>query len=415
MAYENGKTYYIIPTCATGDAAYNQKILNKEVSPLALNTAGVSDYHYNNRNVNVYSLDWSADMQWKVMVYDGFARILCASNTAFGLDYYYGNNNAGNCDIYQVSGNDEDSKINFRTINASENLYRIQCYRNNADNNLYLTATGTSNGADVRWEELDSSKAAYQTWWLVPVENIAENTPPSTPSTIYTGILARHKTPQISNDKFSYYIDGIPDHDPSFASNNYIEDDCQMHPACGLNDGIYFNTSPDGIKIKDTLQKYIKLVFGNSSLTMLDKDTCYYLFGERRVNNDTSEFHPGVDIYYNKANAAIHSLFDGEVVYPPQKDYNENYYGAVGIYNDTLKVTFNYLHMKDISVKAGDIVSAGDPIGIQSNVSTENISDHLHFEVMPGKYTSGWASPVKSPASNLTSIIPYGYMDGVMI
>ena len=210
MAYENGKTYYIIPTCATGDAAYNQKILNKEVSPLALNTAGVSDYHYNNRNVNVYSLDWSADMQWKVMVYDGFARILCASNTAFGLDYYYGNNNAGNCDIYQVSGNDEDSKINFRTINASENLYRIQCYRNNADNNLYLTATGTSNGADVRWEELDSSKAAYQTWWLVPVENIAENTPPSTPSTIYTGILARHKTPQISNDKFSYYIDGIP-------------------------------------------------------------------------------------------------------------------------------------------------------------------------------------------------------------
>ena len=184
MAYQNGKTYYIIPTCATGDAAYNQKILSKQVQPLSLNTRGAGN-HYNNRNVNVYSLDWSTDMQWKVMVYDGFARILCAGDTSYGLDYYYGSSNPGNCDIYKVSGNDEDSKINFRTINASENLYRIQCYRNNADNNLYLTATGTANGADVRWQPLDSSKAAYQTWWLVPIENVSANTPatPTVPTT----------------------------------------------------------------------------------------------------------------------------------------------------------------------------------------------------------------------------------------
>ena len=85
MAYENGKTYYLIPTCATGDAAYNQKILNKEVSPLALNTAGVSDYHYNNRNVNVYSLDWSADMQWKVMVYDGLQEFFVLATLLLAL------------------------------------------------------------------------------------------------------------------------------------------------------------------------------------------------------------------------------------------------------------------------------------------------------------------------------------------
>ena len=178
MAYQNGKTYYLIPTCATGDAAYNQKILNKQIQPLSLNIQGTGN-HYNNRNVNVYPLDWSTDMQWKVMVYDGYARILCAGNTAFGLDYYYGSSNPGNCDIYKVSGNEEDSKINFRTINASENLYRIQCYRNNADNDLYLTVTGTANGADVRWQPLDSSKATQQTWWLVPIENISENTTPT--------------------------------------------------------------------------------------------------------------------------------------------------------------------------------------------------------------------------------------------
>ena len=174
MAYENGKTYYLIPICATGDAAYNQKILNKQVQPLSLNIQGTGN-HYNNRNVNVYSLDWSTDMQWKVMVYDGYARILCAGNTAYGLDYYYGSSNPGNCYIYQISGNDEDSKINFRTINASENLYRIQCYRNNADNDLYLTVTGTANGADVRWQPLDASKATQQTWWLVPIEDVNAN------------------------------------------------------------------------------------------------------------------------------------------------------------------------------------------------------------------------------------------------
>ena len=186
MAYQNGKTYYVIPLCATGDAAYNQKILNKQVQPLALNIQGTGD-HYNNRNVNVYSLDWSTDMQWYLEVPRdaGYARFHCKGNPEYGLDYYYGSSNPGNCDIYKIIGNEEDSKINFRTVNASENIYRIQCYRNNADNDLYLTATGASNGADVRWQPLDSSKAAYQTWWLVPIENVSANTPatPTVPTT----------------------------------------------------------------------------------------------------------------------------------------------------------------------------------------------------------------------------------------
>ncbi len=221
MAYQNGKTYYIIPTCATGDAAYNQKILNKEVRPLALNTAGVSASHYNKRNVNVYSLDWSADMQWKVELHSGFARILCAGNPSFGLDYYYGNDNAGNCDIYQVSGNDEDSKINFRTINASENLYKLQCYRNNVENDLYLTVMPNSSGAitdgcDVRWQPLDASKATQQTWWLVPIENVSSNNssgdnPPSSPSNTVS-INLRHKISsynQRADSKYEFACAGV--------------------------------------------------------------------------------------------------------------------------------------------------------------------------------------------------------------
>ena len=181
MAYESGKTYFFIPTLATRDAEYNRAILNKEVQPLSLNTQGVGN-HYNNRNVNVWSLDWSTDMQWQVVVYNGFARVLCAGDTSYGLDYYWGQNNAGNCDIYKVAGNEEDSKINFITVNAQNNLYKIQSYRNDTGNNRYLTVIPGSdgsfaNGCDVRWQPLDESKATQQTWWLVPVEDVTGSTP----------------------------------------------------------------------------------------------------------------------------------------------------------------------------------------------------------------------------------------------
>lgn len=176
MAYQSGKTYYLIPICATGDPAYNAKILRKEVQPISLNIQGTGA-HTNNRNVNVWPLDWSSDMQWKVIVGSGFARILCAGNETFGLDYYYGSDNPGNCDIYKVSGNDEDSKINFRTVSSTDNLYKLQCYRNDKDNDLYLTVMPDTNGrftggCDVRWQPQDLSKASQQVWWLVPIEDV---------------------------------------------------------------------------------------------------------------------------------------------------------------------------------------------------------------------------------------------------
>lgn len=154
MAWVNGKTYFIV--------------LNSNQS-LALNLAGVSSI-YNNCNVNVYTLDRSTDQQWVVDVPAGagYAHLLCAGNTAYGLDYYYGSDNAGNCDIYQIAGNTQDSKINFRTVDGANNIYYIQSYRNDADNNLYLTAASLTAGADVRWQPLTSG-SPLQTWKLIEV------------------------------------------------------------------------------------------------------------------------------------------------------------------------------------------------------------------------------------------------------
>ena len=400
MAYQNGKTYYIIPLCATGDAAYNQKILNKEVRPLALNTAGVSNSHYNNRNVNVYSLDWSADMQWKVMVYDGFARILCAGNTAFGLDYYYGNNNAGNCDIYQISGNYEDSKINFRTINASENLYKIQCYRNNADNNLYLTATGTSNGADVRWQPLDSSKAAYQTWWLVPVESVVENTTPSepsNPSTEYVGILARNTTPPTATGLVK--AKNIPD--CLQKDTNYIELICKLNAGSGIPDGTDFSNSADPIvsNIKYAINTFIEKVYPENT-NIPDINKYFYLYGENRYPSDNSVCHNGVDIR-GLDMAPIKALFGGKVSLAGGSVFS--------IYNKDMGVTFNYVHMANHRFEENQDVVAGEIIGYQSDVGDADGS-HLHFEVTEGQKT---AQPdTTNPNTRMASILPYGYMLG---
>ena len=68
MAYQSGKTYYLIPACEAPGTNDVNNILNKKKQPHALNTQGTGG-HYNNRNCNLWTLDYSTDMQWKVDVY----------------------------------------------------------------------------------------------------------------------------------------------------------------------------------------------------------------------------------------------------------------------------------------------------------------------------------------------------------
>ena len=86
MAYQRGKTYYLIPTCEVLSTNDVNNILNKKKQPHALNTEDTGS-HYNNRNCNLWTLDYSTDMQWKVEIpaEGGYARILCAGDTSYGL------------------------------------------------------------------------------------------------------------------------------------------------------------------------------------------------------------------------------------------------------------------------------------------------------------------------------------------
>lgn len=151
MGYQSGKTYWIVP--------YDNQ-------NYALSVYGNSQVSQN-RNVVVWSKEDIADQLWQIDVNTtgGFARIKSKLNTAYALNIWFGSDNYGNCDIHTWSDNLEDSKVNFITYDADNNVYAIQCYTDGGKYDLYLTATGISDGANVKWAAHDESKK--QLWKLI--------------------------------------------------------------------------------------------------------------------------------------------------------------------------------------------------------------------------------------------------------
>ncbi len=151
------------------------------------------------------------------------------------------------------------------------------------------------------------------------------------------------------------------------------------------------------------MQEFIKAVYPANTTLPVNKTT-YYLFGERQFN-DYGNFHSGVDVAGQDSDE-IRTLYKGEVVFA------DGSYGTVSVKVPALNnIVTNYVHMKNIRVSVGDIIEKGTVIGQQSNVSTESIGSHLHFEVrVPG--SAGPAPLINNEAYSLTNILPYGYMDG---
>lgn len=146
MAYKNGATYWICPVDNTG---------------VALSVRGDSQVSQN-RDVFLYTKEDIGDQLWRVDVGNGFARIKSTLDDRYALNIYL---STGNCDIHTWQDNQEDSKINFRTIIADDNIYKIQNYRNNADNDLYLTASKAASGGLVTWNA--SNGSSLQQWKLI--------------------------------------------------------------------------------------------------------------------------------------------------------------------------------------------------------------------------------------------------------
>jgi len=143
MALVIGKTYYI-KNVATGKY---------------LNVYG-TDTVANSRNVNTYAKEDCLAQKWTVGLYGSGARVYTAINSAYALNINTSNNN---CTMYSAASNSEaDSVVDFLTVSASNNQYRIKMIAHNK----FLSVT-TSN-SNAYWA---SSADSYSLWQLEEVNS----------------------------------------------------------------------------------------------------------------------------------------------------------------------------------------------------------------------------------------------------
>ena len=132
-------------------------------------------------------------------------------------------------------------------------------------------------------------------------------------------------------------------------------------------------------------------------------------FGMRQDPTDGTkqQMHKGIDIRCN-GDAVLATENGGKVV---AVNLNKNTPGGKSLTveyarTDGSKVQCTYMHLGEVSVKAGDTVRAGQRIGISGNTGTQTTGEHLHFGVT-NLYADGTRREI-DPAAYLTEIAQKG-------
>lgn len=132
-------------------------------------------------------------------------------------------------------------------------------------------------------------------------------------------------------------------------------------------------------------------------------------FGMRQdpMDGTKQQMHKGIDIRCN-GDAVLATETDGKVV---AVNLNKNTPGGKSLTveyarADGSKVQCTYMHLGEISVKAGDMVQAGQRIGTSGNTGTRTTGEHLHFGVV-NVYPDGTRRDI-DPAAYLAEVAQKG-------
>lgn len=133
-------------------------------------------------------------------------------------------------------------------------------------------------------------------------------------------------------------------------------------------------------------------------------------YGPRRSpTQGASSNHKGLDI--NARSASLLATEDGGKIVKVNQDANNKAGKYVTVEYDRgngAKTQLVYMHMSRVDVKVGDVVNAGDKLGVSGRTGTST-GEHLHFEVRqfdePGKYHH------VNPAAYLAEINAKGNLD----
>ena len=97
-----------------------------------------------NQNDVLWANSGSTEQSWSIDNLVSGVLVKSAVNSSLALNAYRSSTTKFNCDVYPWSGNETDAKVNFEAVSGG---YRIKL----TNYNIYLTAGGTANGADVYW------------------------------------------------------------------------------------------------------------------------------------------------------------------------------------------------------------------------------------------------------------------------
>lgn len=132
-------------------------------------------------------------------------------------------------------------------------------------------------------------------------------------------------------------------------------------------------------------------------------------FGMRNdpMGSGKQQMHKGVDIRA-KQDDILATERNGKVV---AVNHNANTGGGKSVtveYNrpDNTKVQVSYMHLSNIAVKVGDVVSSGQKLGMTGNTGTRTTREHLHFSVK--SIAADGTSRDVDPASYLAEIAQKG-------
>ena len=100
------------------------------------------------------------------------------------------------------------------------------------------------------------------------------------------------------------------------------------------------------------------------------------------INKGQKQFHKGIDLQ-TKHESVLATEDNGKVV---KVNQNTNTGGGKSVtveYNrqNGSKYQASYMHLSSIDVKEGDMVNAGQKLGVSGNTGTRTTGEHLHFQV----------------------------------
>ena len=139
-------------------------------------------------------------------------------------------------------------------------------------------------------------------------------------------------------------------------------------------------------------------------------------FGMRQDPMDGSkqQMHKGVDIRCN-GDTVLATENGGKVI---AVNHNKNTPGGKSLTveyarADGSKVQCTYMHLREVSVKVGDLVQAGGRLGTSGNTGTRTTGEHLHFGVA-NIYADGTRRDI-DPAAYLAEIAQKGQLKQQML